>query len=141
MLFHNLVLEAFCHETEDKERVKQALLNLVAADDSKFLEEIYEGSFGNKITAISLVFEKQCDIRAVMDGIRDRIPKDSLKEIDIDSHLTDDNFFWLRFDKQKAYGGDIVLGGDDVVQVKGKVAAFPAKRENALMRLEEYFSA
>lgn len=143
MLFHRLSLEAFCHATEDLERVKTAMLNLLpaeAAKTAKFKEQKQEGSFGNEITIVSLEFDKQSDVKGIVDLIKGSLPKEELADFDIDEHVTDHSEFWMRFDKQKACLGEMALGGNDTIQLKGKVAAFPAKREKAIELMEGVWS-
>jgi RNA-binding protein len=131
MLFHNLSLEAFCHSTEDLDKVKEAMLNLLPpGQEPEFKTESLEGSFGNEIIKVSAGFKKQQDIKSVVSFITERLGP--LKGFDVDSHVSDEGFFWIRFDKQEAFEGKITRGGKDTIQLKGKVAAFPAKRENVV---------
>ena len=133
MDFHHISLGAFCHATEDVELVKEAMLKLSPFEKAEFKQERTEGSFGNPITILKLDFEKQSDIRGVVDFIKSRLEGD----IDVDAHVSEDGDFWIRFDKQEAFKGNIVLGVEDAIQLKGKVAAFPANRENAVEIMEK----
>jgi len=137
MLFHSLSLEAFCHATEDLDRVKGAILSLVPFEVNKkdFLVQKLDGSFGNEIITLRLEFKKQGEVNKLVEFVKEKVKLD-----DIDSHITDDGRFWVRFDKQKAFEGDIELGGEDTIQMKGKVAAFPAKREKAVKLMKEFFN-
>jgi len=142
MLFHRLSLEAFCHATEDLSKVKGALLNLLppeAAKSAGFKEQKLEGSFGNEITIVRLELGKQGDMGKAIEWFKESLPKEDVEDFNVDEHVTDDGEFWMRFDKQEAYGGKIVLGGQDTIQLKGKVAAFPAGRERALALMEEFW--
>lgn len=141
MLFHRLGLEAFCHETEDPERVKKAMLNLLPfkAAEKDIKEERMDGSFGNSILSFKIYFDKQPEINGLMEFLRGNIPKEELRNFVVDEHVNDDDNFWMRFDKQKAYNGEVSLGGPDTVQLKGKVAAFPAKRERAVWMMEKFW--
>ncbi len=138
MLFHRLSLEAFCHATEDAGKVKEAMLRAVPPElrQTPFKEEKLEGSFGNDILIFALEFSKQGDMKKVVDFIKAGLPKEDLRSVDIDEHVTDDDEFWLRLDKQKACEGELALGGDDTIQLKGKVAAFPANRRKAISLME-----
>ncbi len=137
MLFHWISLEAFCHETEDQEKVRSALLNLLPPSlrGTNLQTRSFEGSFGNRIISIKADFEKQSEIRDILDFIG---PKLRHFAIDPSPHLTEGNQFWLRFDKQMAYDGEIVLGKDDTIELRGRVAAFPANRKNALKKLRQF---
>ena len=50
----------------------------------------------------------------------------------MDGRVDDDCNFFIRFDKQEAYCEKLVLGSRDSIQLKGKVAAYPANRMNAV---------
>jgi RNA binding exosome subunit len=145
MLFHRLCLEAFCHATEDLGKVKEAMLNLLppelvdSARSAGFKEQKLEGSFGNEITLVRLELGKQGDMGKAVERFKESLPKEDVEDFNVDEHVTDDGEFWMRFDKQEAYGGKIVLGGQDTIQLKGKVAAFPAGRGRALALMEEFW--
>jgi len=112
------------------------MLNLVPPFEKapKFQIEKLEGSFGNEIIKLVLDFEKQAEINDILDLIKSKMVEG---DVDIDAHVTEDNEFWIRFDKQKAFDGKLELGRGDVIQLKGKVAAFPAKRENAVKMMKK----
>lgn len=139
MLFHRLALEAFCHATEDIEKVKEAMLNLVPfkVEDKDFQIEQFSGSFGNEIICIRLEFVKQAKIRALVEYIKKTMPKEELREFNVDKHVNESGEFWMRYDKQEAYDGRIVLGSRDTIQLKGKVAAFPASRKKAVELMQD----
>ena len=133
MLFHNLNLEAFCHATENSEKVKGAFSALVPLkiNPNDFLESNFEGSFGNEIKLIKLEFSNQSVMKDIIHHLQKNISKGP-EAFNISDHVTDDRMFWVRFDKQQAFDGKISFGGDDTIQLKGKIAAFPAKRERAI---------
>jgi RNA binding exosome subunit len=127
MLFHRLSLEAFCHATEDLSKVQEAMSNLVPFEAKGFKEKRTEGSFGNEIIVVTLQFSKQAEINKIIEFLKPKIAG-----INVEEHIVDDSYFWIRFDKQKALEKEFVLGGQDTIQLKGKVAAFPAKKEKVL---------
>jgi len=142
MLFHRLTIEAFCHATEDVDKVKEAMLRAVPPElrAAQFKEQKLEGSFGNDILILAMEFDKQGDMKKIVEFIKAGLPKEELERVDIDEHVTDDDEFWLRLDKQKACEGELALGGDDTIQLKGKVAAFPANRRKAISLMEQAWS-
>jgi len=126
--FAGLHARAFCHATEDLEKVKRALRNTIG--DAEMQIARTEGHHGNPITIvessvesieeISMFFEKlaEDDLRFVLDTIPTRVDEGC-------------NLF-LKIDKQAAYEERIRLGrNDDVISIRIKVIAFPAKRELA----------
>lgn len=126
--FAGLYARAFCHATEDLEKVKQALLNTIG--DAEIQTSRTEGHHGNPITIvessvesieeISRFFEKLAadDLRFVLDTLPTRMDEGC-------------NLF-LKIDKQAAYEERIRMGrNNDVISIRIKVIAFPAKREIA----------
>jgi len=141
MLFHRLTLEAFCHATEDPKKVKEALLSFVPFDvtEKDTSQDKLEGSFGNDIIVYRISFDKQPEINKTIDFVKSSISQEQMENFYVDEHVTDDDNFWVRFDKQAAVGGKVSLGGKDTIQLKGKVAAFPAKREKAVQMMEDFW--
>jgi RNA binding exosome subunit len=126
--FAGLYARAFCHATEDLEKVKRALRNTIG--DAEIQVTQIEGHHGNPITIveasvesieeISRFFEKieTEDLRSVLDTLSNRMDEGC-------------NLF-LKIDKQAAYEESIRLGrNDDVISIRLKVIAFPAKCEIA----------
>lgn len=126
--FSGLYARAFCHATEDLEKVKRALLNTIG--DAEIQTSRTEGHHGNPITIvessvesieeISRFFEKLAtdDLRFVLDTLSTRMDEGC-------------NLF-LKIDKQAAYEERIRMGrNNDVISIRIKVIAFPAKREIA----------
>ena len=126
--FAGLYARAFGHATEDLEKVKRALRNTIG--DAEIQTARTEGHHGNPITIveasverieeISRFFEKLAvdDLRLVLDTLSTRMDEGC-------------NLF-LKIDKQAAYEERIRMGrNDDVISIRIKVIAFPAKREVA----------
>ena len=82
--------------------------------------------------SLKLEFKKQSDINKLVEFLKQKVELE-----DVERHVTEEGRFWIRFDKQKAFAKEIVLGDEDTIQLKGKVAAFPAKRENAIAVIKE----
>ncbi len=110
-----------CHATEDVSKVKQAMLNLVPENKRKkveFKEDTLKGHYGNPIVRITFqVKGKEAEetlkyIANKMDDISKRILKASL------DLRTEASKLYLRFSKQEAYLGNVVLeDSDDVIRV------------------------
>ena len=126
--FAGLYARAFCHATEDLEKVNRALRNTIG--DAEIQTSRTEGHHGNPITIveanvesieeISRFFEKLAvdDLRFVLDTLSTRMDEGC-------------NLF-LKIDKQAAYKESIRMRcNDDVISIRIKVIAFPAKREVA----------
>jgi hypothetical protein len=90
-----------------------------------------EGHFGNAIE----VLESQLDVEEAMLDVLRRMSEGDLREAldTLEARVDDSCNLFLRFDKQRAFAGELVMGrGEDVVAVRIKVRAFPARREAAV---------
>ena len=52
-------------------------------------------------------------------------------------YFDDDCNFYLRLSKKEVAAGNVVFDSKDSIHVKAKIAAYPAKKENALKVLDE----
>lgn len=117
-----------CHATEDVARVEQALRTVVG--DSVVERSRTEGHHGNAIEVLESHVE---DEARILDMLRRMAPED-LAEIGsaLDIRMDDACQVFLRLDKQEAFAGRLRLTGEeDVVAVRVKVRAFPARRDIA----------
>ena len=124
----SLHARTICHATEDPAKVELALRAVVG--DSPIERSSTEGHFGNSIE----VLESTVKDEAHMLGLLRRMTEKDLGEVasTLDMRMDDACFIFLRLDKQRAYGGELGLSeGEDVIAVRIKVRAYPAKREIA----------
>lgn len=119
---------AFCHSTEDLEKVKRAMTN--ALGDAELKVTSTEGHHGNPILLLEATVTDKDDIaeffsRLGPDG------RDTILET-LGSRLDDSCNLFVRLDKQAAFRGDMRLAsGDDVISIRIHVNAFPARSEIA----------
>lgn len=116
----SLELVANCHATEDVLKVKQAMLNFIPEklrSKVEFTQSVFRGHYGNPITRIVLYMKNKDaeetlkHIASKMSDIDKRILRTSLNLRIEASKL------YLRFSKQDAYLGNMVLeDSDDVVK-------------------------
>ncbi|MBN2518613.1 MAG: hypothetical protein JXB14_07215 [Candidatus Altiarchaeota archaeon] len=139
MILHNLELEAFCHETEDEGGVLKAMLNLLppeirARENLPVTKDATIGTYGNQILVMRMDFKRQGDINGILKFIWGHLREEYSKGIsqNLDERIDDSCNFCIRFGKQEAYRGLLKPGSSDSIQLRGKVAAFPANRENAI---------
>lgn len=136
--FHDLRLEALVQATEDPNKVREALINLLGRDDiGKWDVSDSQGVHGNPIRLILIDIGKQREIREVLDRF---MKMDFWVEAleTMEERLDEDNVFHLRVDKGSAYLDDIRLwssGGS--VQIRLKLATYPSSREGSLDILRE----
>ena len=126
-LFHYLHLRAFVHETEDEEKVKQALRNVAQGASFEVEATRVEGSHGNRILILEAQVKSGQTERKVFGALArddpgsvERLRQEAGRRLD--DHLN----FYVRFDKQEAYAGRLRLTtSDDAVIVRAKVRSFP----------------
>lgn len=136
MLAHNVTLRAHCHATEEEDRVAQALALL--GGDAKPARSLAEGHFKNPIVVLEVQAEKAAAervwarVRAVP-AVAQQLAAEAERRTD--DHCT----FYARFDKQRAYLGELALTqGDDALHFRSKLAAFPAKKAPAVTLVREF---
>ena len=137
----SLELIANCHATEDVSKVKQAMLNLIPEKlRSKvgFTQSVLRGHYGNPITRIVLYMKNKDaeetlkHIASKMSDIDKRILKTSL------DLRTEASKLYLRFSKQEAYLGNMVLeDSDDIVRA---IVTFKGVRGKS-KSIEEYLES
>ncbi|AFC99120.1 putative exosome subunit [Methanocella conradii HZ254] len=140
-MIHYILFRTQSHATEDVSRVRQALVN-VLPPDTPIKEEETRGYFDNPITVLTARLEKKAAEEYVK-FLKSRLLEADLKELvkELPERVSDDCDFYLKLSKQDAYLGDIRLTyAEDVIAIRAKVAAYPARREAALKVLEEYFN-
>ena len=135
--FLNIRLRAIAQATEMEERVEAVMLYVSG------LEEVpvstIEGHFGNSITIFEVELTKSRDMKKFLQILKDAgMLVELMKKIE--PRLDENCVFHFRLDKQKAYAEKLELASSkDIIDVSMKVAAYPAKRENALDALLDWF--
>lgn len=135
--FHYLDLRTFSYETEDEARVETALRTFVPEDAPLDRAET-AGHHGDRIVVLSTRLERADEMRHVLEAIAAAGEFAALVD-EVTDRVDDDCAFFVRLDKQRAYQGQVALGQG--IQLRGKVEAYPASRENAIANLREYFAA
>jgi len=131
--FHYIDLRTFCYATEDEKRVEQALRT--------FLPEDYEieraettGHLGDRIVVLSTRVENADEIRHVLGRLSELPNVDDVLE-ELDERVDDNCSFFLRLDKQAAFGDEVRLG--EGITLRAKVEAYPAKHDAAVENARE----
>ncbi|PSQ43770.1 hypothetical protein BRD07_01225 [Halobacteriales archaeon QS_9_68_42] len=131
--FHYVDLRTFCYATEDEKRVRAALRTFLPEETDIEREET-EGHNGDRILVLSVRLERADDVRHVLSRLAEIEDFEGLMT-ELDDRIDDNCAFFLGLDKQAAYGGRVELG--DGLMLRGKVEAYPAKRERAIETAEE----
>ncbi|AFZ73980.1 RNA-binding protein [Natronobacterium gregoryi] len=135
---HYVDLRTFCYATEDEKRVEEALRTFLpeSEDDEPFeLERTEsEGHYGDRILVFSARVENADEVRHVLSRLADLEEFDRLID-ELDERVTENTELFLRLDKQAAFEGNVRLG--EGITFRGKVEAYPAKKEQAVENAEE----
>ena len=138
-MIHNISYRVFVYGTENEEKVREAVKTLFL--NSHPQTEIIEGYFKNPVLILHDKIEKKRQNKDFI-KILENLDLSSKKRIlnELYKKMDDKGNLFLRFDKQRAYKGDLkIVEHGDAVHVKIKIAAYPAKKETAIKIAEEIF--
>lgn len=133
--FSSLHARALSHATEDPKKVERAMLNVFG--DIELRTTRTEGHHGNPI----LVIEAHIADMRTIDGFFRRLTEEDVELLasTLARRIDEGCSLYLKLDKQRAFLGEIRLGsGDDVISVRAKVRAFPARCEVAQVAVLGY---
>jgi len=132
--YHWLRLRAVAHPTEDPEKVKAALRFVSGLDEAAFAAATQatamETHHGLPLMVFEVVVDKSRALRDVL--ARTFAVPDALDRLrsTLDARVDDDGILYMRFDKQAAAQGTLrLMDGEDAVQARLKVEAYPARRD------------
>jgi RNA binding exosome subunit len=134
---HHISVSTFSAK-EDLEGLRQILTKLLPKDvvlAEKIIEPEEDGGvFTQELIELNARISKQKDIRAFTKKIFDSLDEyDMCKLKDNIRDFVDDNCnFYLRLSKDELASGNIVLETKDSIHIIFKVAAYPAKKDNAV---------
>jgi len=135
--FHYVDLRAFSYATEDDKRVEDAL-RLFLPEEFGIDRAESEGHHGDRILVLSARVENADGIRSVLDRLAE-LPEEELDRIgsELDERVDENCSFFLSLSKQAAFNGDVRLG--EGLTIRGKVEAYPAKKQRAVDAVAELF--
>ena len=136
---HYVEVRAFCYATEAEDRVETALRTLLPANvDLERAES--EGHFGDPIVVLSARVERADEIREVLSAL-ETLPADEYERFvaELDERVDEECNLFVTLDKQAAYEGQSRLG--EGITLRGKVEAYPAKREAAVENVQDLLEA
>ena len=135
--FHYVDLRTFCYATEDERRVEGALRTFLP-EDVELERETTEGHHGDRILVLSVRLERADEMRHVFGKLAELASFDRLIA-ELDDRIDEDCAFFVQLDKQAAYNGEVELGRG--IMLRGKVEAYPAKKERAIEAATEALEA
>ncbi|MEE9236469.1 MAG: RNA-binding domain-containing protein [Thermoplasmata archaeon] len=136
-MFHHLDFRVHCHATEDEEKVLLAFTFVSGVEKPEVTRA--KGFHGNPITVFKASIKEAWAIRAFWDRVEEAGDLDAIVQ-SLERSIDRRCQLHLRFDKQEAYQGRIrVVEHGDVIALRGKVAAYPARRRRAIEAAQLYF--
>lgn len=131
-MIHNISYRAFVYGTENKEKVLNSIRTLFS--NSFPLCEATEGYYKNPVLILNNKIDKKKEIKDFVEKLstmNDPARKRILNRLE--DKMDDYGNLYLRFDKQRAYLGDLkVVEHGDSIHLKIKIAAYPAKKKVAI---------
>ncbi len=150
-MIHYISLRVIAHSTEESSRVFNALglflKNASETGEHDLKKEIVDstdiqGHYGNSFVMFSAQIKRRSDSVRLARFIRENMSPEDVKTLrnEMPDRLDDEQLFHMRFDKQSAYLGKLVLSSSsDAITVKVKIATYPKNRLNAGLIVEELF--
>ena len=138
-MIHNTSYRVFVYGTENEEKVKEAVRTLFP--NSRPETDTTEGYFKNSVLILHDKLTKKREIKEFVKILNqmDTAGKKRLRS-ELERKMDEKGNLFLRFDKQRAYLGDLkIIKHGDSIHVKIKIAAYPAKKENAIEIARELF--
>lgn len=139
--YHWLRLRTVVHPTEDEAKVREALRFAAGLDGKAFPAVVQasrmESHHGLPLVVLEATLDRSRALRDVLARVL-ALPGalDRLRET-LDKRVDDDGILYLRLGKQEAAQGQLaLLDGEDAIQVRLKVEAYPAGRDAALKALQ-----
>ena len=132
------------HSTEDLEKVKTALYNLIPESIRKEHEikiQHISGHAGNPMQLLDLTIRKTRYLKATFDYLTEKIDdvdKEYLYQI-AESRIGEDNWFYMRINKQDAFNNQIHLDdGDNTIRVVIKFIIYKPEPNQIINALVDY---
>ncbi len=144
---HHIRVSTFAHATEDPEKVLEAMGTFfpedIPSEDIEFEILETEGYFGNPIKVINAEVKRGRSVKKMLENLKNLLSEEDKEYLleNLEEKVDETGTFFIRFNKQKAYLGEVAVGeGEDVIQVKIKVKAFPMKKETVVKTIKEWLS-
>ena len=145
---HYIALRTTAQATEDPLKVRSVLdLFLPPQDEEKdgsdiVHETVAEGYHGNPIIVMEAEVKKKKDCQYIIDYIRHNLGVAGTERLinELPRRVDDDCNLFIRFDKQEAYQGRLVItSSSDAVHLRMKIEVYPARREAGIEAAREMF--
>lgn len=138
-MIHNLSYRAFVYGTENEEKVREALSTLLPT--AQPIKEITEGYHKNQVIILQGKITKKREMKDFLEKLGTLKPSSKKRILrELHERMDDRGNLFLRFDKQRAYMGDLkIVEHGDALHLKLKIAAYPARKDEALKVARQIF--
>lgn len=136
--FHYIEFKTHCHATENIEKVKDAVENIVDQELEFEISEA-EGFYGNPIKILEAKISRNREMDHFFNNISDSIIE--VLQSELERRIDERCNFFFRIDKGNALEEEYFLtSGGNSVRVRARVESYPSKKETAVKKMEEYLS-
>jgi len=140
-MIHNINYRTFVYGTEDEGKVTEAINFLFPTSLPE--KTITKDHFDNEILILSDRLSKKRVTKDFVKFINDNLSDEDKKTIkdELSRRMDEKGNLFLRFDKQEAFDENLKLTySGNAIQIKIKIASFPANKENATKVTSELFN-
>ncbi len=132
----SLEARAIVHATEDREKVME-VFQFILPFPIEYMSQIAKGQYSNSIEIISVKVTHARDIRAFLKHIAANLGKEWERlGREIEQRFSSGKFY-IRFDKMKAYLGELSLGKG--LQVELTITSYPYNEDKIKKELRKLF--
>ncbi|NYB53033.1 MAG: RNA-binding protein [Methanobacteriaceae archaeon] len=138
-MIHNLSYRAFVYSTENEEKVREAIHNLLPT--AQIEKEITEGYHKNQVIILQGKITKKREIKQFLEKLNSLKPSAKKRMLrELEDRIDERGNLFLRFDKQRAFLEEMKLvDHGDAIHVKLKIAAYPSRKEEAIKVARQLF--
>lgn len=140
---HSIVISAFVKDGEDEDAIRQSIRSLVpfSLEDEKLAlqESSVTGLSGGKILVLELRLQKERHTSMFLDALASNLSGAQKQQLcEQENRIDQECNAFLRF-RKKDFPRLVLTDGGDCIHVRLSLAAFPKKREHALLLFKEIF--
>ncbi|MEM3420636.1 MAG: RNA-binding domain-containing protein [Candidatus Hadarchaeum sp.] len=141
--FSSAVISLHAHATEDEQKVLELLRSFLPSSVGVRRSHL-TGHHGNPIIVFEARINQRKELKDLWQTIRMKMDEATFSDLRkaVEERMDDSCFLYLRFDKQCASEGRLVLTElGESIHVKLKVISFPAKRDVAVAKVVDFLAA
>jgi RNA binding exosome subunit len=131
-MIHHLSYRTLVYGTENEDKVREAIQNVIPSAQPQ--EEVTEGYYKNPLSVLHQQITKKRELKDFIQKITQlKISEKKRLLRELEERMDDKGNLFLRFDKQRAYLGELkLLEHGDAIHIRLKIAAYPARKDIAV---------